>query len=56
MGKNASEDFVCRELILKPGIIKRIRHKFRKLDPAFAEIQAYAAIGYAWGEVRVTAE
>lgn len=28
--------------------MKRIRKKFLKLDPAFAEIENFAAVGYAW--------
>ena len=29
--------------------IKRIRNKFRELDPDFAEIRNYSAFGYCWG-------
>lgn len=29
--------------------IKRIRRKFRELDPSFAEIENFAAFGYVWG-------
>src|ERR1700682_3930365 len=29
--------------------IKRIRNKFRELDPTFAEIENYTAFGYCWG-------
>lgn len=29
--------------------IKRIRNKFRAIDPAFAEIQNYQSFGYRWG-------
>ena len=28
--------------------MKRIRKKFLALDPAFAEIENFAAVGYAW--------
>jgi two-component system, OmpR family, response regulator ChvI len=28
--------------------IKRIRNKFREYDPAFVEIENYAAFGYCW--------
>ena len=30
--------------------IKRIRNKFRELDPDFAEINNYTAFGYCWGK------
>jgi len=30
--------------------IKRIRNKFRDLDPDFAEIENYTACGYRWGK------
>ena len=30
--------------------IKRIRNKFRKIDPTFAEIGNYLAFGYCWGK------
>jgi two-component system response regulator ChvI len=30
--------------------IKRIRNKFRELDPDFAEIQNYTGFGYCWGK------
>ena len=30
-------------------VIKRIRNKFRELDPTFAEIENYEAFGYRWG-------
>jgi two-component system response regulator ChvI len=30
--------------------IRRIRKKFRKCDPAFAEIENCAAVGYGWGK------
>lgn len=29
--------------------IKRIRRKFRELDPTFSEIENFAAFGYVWG-------
>jgi two-component system, OmpR family, response regulator ChvI len=32
--------------------IKRIRNKFRELDPGFAEIQNYTGFGYCWGKPR----
>ena len=32
--------------------MKRIRKKFLALDPAFAEIENFAAIGYAWRKAR----
>jgi two-component system, OmpR family, response regulator ChvI len=35
--------------------IKRIRNKFRELDPAFAEIENYTSFGYCWGEPDNTA-
>jgi two-component system response regulator ChvI len=35
--------------------IKRIRNKFRELDPAFAEIENYTAFGYCWGKPDNTA-
>ena len=28
--------------------IKRIRNKFRLIDPEFAEIEGYASFGYRW--------
>jgi two-component system response regulator ChvI len=28
--------------------MKRIRKKFLALDPGFAEIENFAAVGYAW--------
>ncbi len=31
--------------------IKRIRNKFRELDPDFAEIHNFTAFGYCWGKV-----
>jgi two-component system, OmpR family, response regulator ChvI len=31
------------------AVIKRIRNKFRELDPTFAEIENYEAFGYRWG-------
>ena len=30
--------------------IKRIRNKFRSVDPAFAEIDVYQSFGYRWGK------
>jgi len=30
--------------------IKRIRNKFRELDPTFSEIENYTAFGYCWGK------
>jgi len=30
------------------SVIKRIRNKFRAIDPAFAEIESYTAFGYCW--------
>ena len=30
------------------SVIKRIRNKFRALDPAFDEIESYTAFGYCW--------
>ena len=30
--------------------IKRIRNKFRDLDPTFAEIENYSSFGYCWGK------
>jgi two-component system, OmpR family, response regulator ChvI len=30
--------------------IKRIRNKFRAVDPAFAEIDNYQSFGYRWGK------
>ena len=30
--------------------IKRIRNKFRAIDPEFAEIQNYQSFGYRWGK------
>jgi two-component system response regulator ChvI len=35
--------------------IKRIRNKFRELDPAFAEIENYTSFGYCWGKPDNTA-
>ncbi len=32
--------------------IKRIRNKFRELDPGFAEIHNYTGFGYCWGKPR----
>ena len=32
------------------GYIKRIRKKFRDVDPAFDEIENYASFGYHWRE------
>jgi two-component system, OmpR family, response regulator ChvI len=29
-------------------VIKRIRNKFRALDPAFDEIESYSGFGYCW--------
>ena len=29
-------------------VIKRIRNKFRALDPAFDEIESYTGFGYCW--------
>ena len=31
------------------SLIKRIRNKFRKIDPAFEEIKNSVALGYCWG-------
>jgi two-component system response regulator ChvI len=30
--------------------VKRIRSKFRALEPTFAEIENYTAFGYCWGK------
>jgi two-component system response regulator ChvI len=30
--------------------IKRIRNKFRAIDPTFAEIDNYQSFGYRWGK------
>ena len=30
------------------SVIKRIRNKFRAIDPAFDEIESYTAFGYCW--------
>jgi two-component system response regulator ChvI len=35
--------------------IKRIRNKFRELDPTFGEIENYTAFGYCWGKPDNTA-
>jgi|HubBroStandDraft_4_1064222.scaffolds.fasta_scaffold27392_3 two-component system response regulator ChvI len=35
--------------------IKRIRNKFRELDPNFGEIENYTAFGYCWGKPENTA-
>jgi two-component system, OmpR family, response regulator ChvI len=35
--------------------IKRIRNKFRELDPAFGKIENYTAFGYCWGKPENTA-
>src|SRR3981081_911200 len=35
--------------------IKRIRNKFRELDPAFDEIENYTGFGYCWGKPDNTA-
>jgi two-component system, OmpR family, response regulator ChvI len=35
--------------------IKRIRNKFRELDPAFDEIENYPGFGYCWGKADNTA-
>jgi two-component system response regulator ChvI len=35
--------------------IKRIRNKFRELDPAFDEIENYTGFGYCWGKADDTA-
>jgi len=35
--------------------IKRIRNKFRELDPTFGEIENYTAYGYCWGKPDNTA-
>jgi two-component system, OmpR family, response regulator ChvI len=35
--------------------IKRIRNKFRELDPTFAEIENYPGFGYCWGKPDNTA-
>ena len=35
--------------------IKRIRNKFRELDPAFDEIENYPGFGYCWGKADDTA-
>ena len=32
------------------SFIKRIRNKFRRLDPTFVEIENYLAFGYCWGK------
>ncbi len=32
------------------SVIKRIRKKFREVDPTFAEIENYLAFGYCWGK------
>jgi len=32
------------------SVIKRIRNKFRDLDPTFAEIENYSSFGYCWGK------
>jgi len=32
------------------AFIKRIRQKFRAIDPAFARIENYAGFGYRWGD------
>lgn len=32
--------------------IKRVRNKFRAIDPAFAEIENYTAFGYVWRQSR----
>jgi two-component system response regulator ChvI len=29
--------------------IRRIRNKFREIDPTFAEIESYSSFGYRWG-------
>jgi two-component system response regulator ChvI len=31
------------------SVIKRIRSKFREIDPTFAEIENYQSFGYRWG-------
>ena len=36
--------------------IKRIRNKFRLLDPEFAEIENYASFGYRWGRPKDPAQ
>lgn len=36
--------------------IKRIRRKFRDLDPSFAEIENFAAFGYVWGRASRAAD
>ena len=33
------------------SLIRRIRHKFRSVDPSFAEIENYAGFGYRWRPV-----
>ena len=30
--------------------IKRIRNKFRAIDPEFSEIENYQSFGYRWGK------
>jgi two-component system response regulator ChvI len=35
--------------------IKRVRNKFRELDPAFDEIENYTGFGYCWGKADDTA-
>jgi two-component system, OmpR family, response regulator ChvI len=35
--------------------IKRIRNKFRELDPTFDEIENYTGFGYCWGKANNTA-
>jgi two-component system response regulator ChvI len=32
------------------SVIKRIRNKFRALDPTFTEIENYQSFGYCWGQ------
>jgi two-component system response regulator ChvI len=32
------------------SVIKRIRNKFRALDPTFSEIENYQSFGYCWGK------